>query len=42
MSQDKKDKAPVKKQVKKPSAEEVKKMVADKQKLVDNNSIIKK
>lgn len=37
-----KPKQPIKKDIKKPSAEEIKKMIAEKQKLVNNNSIIKK
>lgn len=42
MSQNKKETKAVEKQDKKPSPQEVKKMVAEKQKLVDNKSIIKK
>lgn len=46
MSQDKSveitPKQPIRKDIKKPSAEEIKKMIAEKQKLINNNSIIKK
>lgn len=42
MSQDKKEVSSIHHQIKKPSAEEIKKMIAEKQKLINNNSIIKK